>query len=71
MSGMLTLQPEGLGLDCAGNPDAQLADTSGLRWTIKCDRDTMLTAARVPAEIPSWAFVCQEADRLFFFRMQI
>lgn len=49
---------------CApGNPDATLEGMQDLRWTIRCDRDFQMTAARVTAESNSWAYICQESSR--------
>lgn len=47
-----------------GNPAARVEGMHDMQWTIMCDQDQCMKAVRVPADVPSWAFLWQEADRV-------
>ncbi|KAK9827696.1 hypothetical protein WJX81_001407 [Elliptochloris bilobata] len=53
-------------LDLPGPGDPGRSDLAPeeMTWTVRCDDEFVVTAVRLPAAQPSWAFVVQEADRV-------
>lgn len=47
----------------AGDPERTDLRPEDMSWTVRCDDEFAITAVRLPAAQPSWAFVVQEADR--------
>lgn len=47
----------------AGDPERTDLQPEDMSWTVRCDDEFAITAVRLPAAQPSWAFVVQEADR--------
>lgn len=46
-----------------GDPARTDLRPEDMSWTIRCDDEYAVTAVRLAAPQPSWAFVVQEADR--------
>lgn len=46
-----------------GDPGSRLNGMWDLRWTIKCDRENLVVAARVDGDMPSWAYVTTEVAK--------
>ncbi len=50
-------------LCAAGDPALTDVRPEDMSWTIRCDDEYAVTAVRLAAPQPSWAFIVQEADR--------